>query len=252
MKEHFKEKKELLRVILGILLTILVNGYGLCITKEVMNNRNSLPKIEFFKSFVFGIKASIVIIIYTAVQFLVLTFVSLVFDFPFISIKEGEILLLNVGSLFTAHGSLETILFIVFVIITFYISTFFLEIALARLADKGKITSALNLYAIKRCLGTIGWGSYTLDYTKLILAIAILAYIKYGIDFVFIGNEVLDMLIGVLIFITEFIGIGMIYKVYKVKTSHLSRPRKKRNFKKKKKYKIKYRNNTKIIKNNQK
>ena len=49
------------------------------------------------------------------------------------------------------------------------------------------------------------------------LSIAILAYLQYGIDMVGFFNEILDLIIGLLIFAIEFIGIGKIYQEYKNK-----------------------------------
>ena len=224
------EKKALMHMMMIVLLTIFINGYGLCITKDVLNNRNRLPKLGFYKSLVLGIKGGIVTFIYSAIQVAILFFVSNTFNFPIIEFGEGELLIENFGSLFIDHSSLEIILFGVFVVAVFYIFTFFMEIALARLADKGKLTSALRVKEIKKCIDIIGWGNYASDYTKLILAIAILAYIKYGIDFIFLENGIFDMIIGGLIFIIQFIGIGMIYRTYKLKSLNLERPRRKENY----------------------
>ena len=198
-------------------LTSITYGYGLSVSKNIINNGSSLPKLEFYKSFILGVKSTIITLIYTAIQIGIFMSVAIIFDFPFISIHEGEIHLENVGSLFYSHNSLETILFAIFVVGMMYITTFFLEIALARLADKGDLSSALNMVSIKECIDLIGWTHYASDYTKLIISIAILAYVKYGIDLMMFGNWIIDLTIGLLIFIIQYIGIGMIYKEYKEK-----------------------------------
>ncbi len=41
-----------------------------------------------------------------------------------------------------------------------------MEISLARLADGGSLLGAFNLASIKRCIDTIGWRHYTLDYAN--------------------------------------------------------------------------------------
>ena len=92
-----------------------------------------------------------------------------------------------------------------------------MEISLARLADGGRILGAFNLLSVKRCIDTIGWRHYTMDYTKIMISITILAYIQYGIDFLGFFDSILDLIIGLLIFIIEFIGIGKIYQEYKIK-----------------------------------
>lgn len=219
----FSEINRIIGFALILILGTIINGYGLCVTKEISNNRNSLPKLEFYKSFVLGLKAFVVTMIYSTIQIGILWVVSVTFKFPMITINKGELMVENFGSLFNYHGAIDTILFAIFVIFVLYITTFFFEIAIARLADKGKISSALNMIEIRRCLNTIGWVHYTADYTKLIIAIAILAYIRYGIDFIVLDNGMFELIIGILIFLIEFIGIGMIYREYKIKSNMMKR-----------------------------
>ena len=49
------------------------------------------------------------------------------------------------------------------------------------------------------------------------ISIAILAYLQYGVDYLGFFSNILDLIIGLLIFIIEFIGIGKIYQEYKLK-----------------------------------
>ena len=49
------------------------------------------------------------------------------------------------------------------------------------------------------------------------LSIAILAYLQYGIDMLGFFNWIFDLIIGLLIFTIEFVGIGTIYQDYKIK-----------------------------------
>lgn len=98
-----------------------------------------------------------------------------------------------------------------------YIVAFFLKISLARLADGGRLLGAFNILSIKRCIDTIGWRHYTADYTKIMLSITILAYLQYGIDMFGFFNWVFDLIIDLMIFSIELVGIGMIYQEYKIK-----------------------------------
>lgn len=209
--------------ILIALLTLITQGYGLLVTKDTMYEGTKLPDIKIWKSIVLGIKSFIVVIIYSSIQITVFSLVADIFDFPYIQIGEGTIHLENISTLFYNHGSVDTILFAIFVIVVMYTFTFFMEISLARLADKEKLSSALNILSIGKCINTIGWIHYASDYTKLIMAIAILAYIKYGMDFILVDNLIMDLIIGVLIFIIQFIGIGAIYKEYKIKSAMQSK-----------------------------
>ena len=88
-----------------------------------------------------------------------------------------------------------------------------MEIALARLADKGSLISALNIITIGKCISTIGWIHYTVDYTKLIISIGILAYIQYGLNFI-VTHPIINLFIGLIMFIIQYIGIGRIYRTY--------------------------------------
>lgn len=206
----------LILMILAVCITLIFHGYGLVVTKDNINNGHSLPKLPFYRSFILGLKSTVIMAIFTTVQIMVFLTVSELFTFPFIEVNEGNIAVSNMGSLFYEHGSLDTILFFMFVIMIFYISTFFLEISLARLADKGGLREALNMASVAECINTIGWGSYTIDYTKIIVSIAILSYIKWGLNFL-VNHPIIDLVIGLLIFIIQYIGIGRVYRTYKEK-----------------------------------
>ena len=100
-----------------------------------------------------------------------------------------------------------------------------MEISLARLADGGKILDSFNIPAIKRCIDIIGWRNYTIDYTKLLLAMAILAYLQYGTNYFGSYDYILNTILGLFIFVIQYIGIGKIYREYKIKKySNLERP----------------------------
>ena len=98
-----------------------------------------------------------------------------------------------------------------------------MEISLARLADRGRLRDAFDLISIKRCIDTIGWRHYAIDYTKIIVSIMILAYLQRGIGIFGILNGLTDLIFGILIFIIEFIGIGKVYQEYKIKKARKTR-----------------------------
>ena len=200
-------------MILVVIIGLIFHGYGLVVTKDNINNGKSLPKLPFYKSFVFGIKSSVIVSIYGALQYVAYYFVSAAFDFPLITIDEGRITVSKLNTLFYSHGSLDTILFVLFIIISTYTFIFFMEISLARLADKGSLIESLNIISVGRCIETIGWGNYAVDYTKLIIAIAILAYIQYGLNFI-VAHPIINVFIGLVMFIIQYIGIGRIYRTY--------------------------------------
>ena len=94
-----------------------------------------------------------------------------------------------------------------------------MEIALARLADSGKLLSAFNLVAIKRNIDVIGWGNYTKEYTRIVLAIVLFSLLQY-IDFQFFYlNYLWEVVLTLFVFTTEYLGIGAIYQIVKEKES---------------------------------
>ena len=96
-----------------------------------------------------------------------------------------------------------------------------MEIALARLADTGDIKSAFNLMGIKRDIDLLGWKHYVKDFTLIILAIVIFSYftaIYFEIDII---NYIWDIFWMLLVFVTQYWGIGVIYREIKEKKSHL-------------------------------
>ena len=89
-----------------------------------------------------------------------------------------------------------------------------MELALARLADGGKLTNAFNFPRIKHAIDIIGWKNYALDYTKIILSIVILTHLlHYDVPFQPI-DAVVDSILSFLIFVVQYIGIGEAYKAY--------------------------------------
>jgi len=95
-------------------------------------------------------------------------------------------------------------------------TVFFMEIALARLADGGRLKDAFDFKEIKNIIDVIGWKEYFIDYTKIILSIVILV----SINILSINYGVIGILIGVitdiLAFTVEYRGIGNIYREYKL------------------------------------
>ena len=204
-------------IIISIITTLLIYGYGLVITKDTIREGKKLPKIKIKECSIFGIKSLIMITIYTSIEGLALFLISLGFHLPEFQLKFALSHIMETLKLFYIHNPVSTFEFIICSIIATYIVAFFMEISLARLADGGNLLGAFNLVSIKRCIDTIGWRHYTLDYTKIILSITILAYLQYGIDHFKLMNGVVDLTIGLLIFVIEFIGIGTIYKDYKIR-----------------------------------
>ena len=212
--EFFSASHRILIFIICFIVIVFNLGYGLVITRDIIRNIEKLPKIKFREPLVFGIKSSIIIVIYGIIQFTVLNIIADNFHFHAFELKSAVINFSETIDLFYTHDPINTVLFIILSTIVTYIMVFFMEISLARLADKGSLKSALNIISVKRCIDIIGWKHYTVDYTKLILTITVLTYIKYGIHMSALPYNIFDLIINLLIFIIEYIGIGMIYNEY--------------------------------------
>ena len=202
---------------LALLATIFMYGYGLAITKDTIRNGEKLPIIKLKQCAVFGIKASLMITLYSLIEGFLLYDLSTRFYLPEFHLRFALSHLIETLKLYYWHNPVSTVEFIIVSIMVTYIVAFFMEISLARLADGGRLLGAFNILSIKRCIDTIGWRHYTADYTKIMLSIAILAYLQYGIDMFGFFNWIFDLVIGLLIFAIEFIGIGAIYREYKIK-----------------------------------
>ena len=140
-------------------------------------------------------------------------------NFPEFDIEEMLLNLSETISLFYEHDPISFILFILLGLATVYCTVFFMEIALARLADGGKLKDAFDFQGIKNTIQIIGWKEYAADYTKIITSVVILIFINglfksYG-GISIIAGVITDMLA----FIIEYRGIGNIYRKYKELTA---------------------------------
>ena len=205
---------------LAFFITVFIYGYGMAITKDTIRNGEKLPIIKLKQCTFYGIKTFILMSIYTFIEGYLLFGLSRIFLLPEFHLKFALSHIMDTLKMYYMYNPVSTVEFIICSIIITYIVAFFMEISLARLADGGRIIDAFNILSIKNCIDTIGWRHYTVDYTKIMISIAILAYLQYGIDYFGFLSNILDLIIGLLIFIIEFIGIGMIYKDYKIKKAN--------------------------------
>ena len=199
----------------SLIVLLIVLGYGLKVTHDVINGGKCLPKIKLKELINFGLKGIVVYTFYLTIQAFFLTLVSLKLNFPEFDLEE---LILNLGetiSLFYEHDPLSFILFIFLGLVVVYVTVFFMEIALAILADGGKLKEAFNFYKIRDIISIIGWNRYAIDYTKIVLAVVILVFIN-GLFKSYDGiNIIMAVITDILAFIVEYRGIGNIYNEYK-------------------------------------
>ena len=199
----------------SLIVLLVVLGYGLKVTQDVINGGTSLPKIKLNELINFGLKGIVVYTFYLTIQGSILGLVSMILNFPEFDLEEIILELSETITLFFEHDPLSFILFIVLGLLTVYGTVFFMEIALARLADGGKLRDAFDFRGIKHTIDIIGWKEYTIDYTKIVLAVVILIFLN-GVFKSYAGISIFaGVITDILAFIVEYRGIGNIYREYK-------------------------------------
>ena len=196
-------------------VSILITGYGMTITHDRINNGVRLPKINIKDVIVLGVKSYIVFIVYLFIQGTVLDWISSPFNFPRFELEEMLLDLPNTMNMLISHNHVHAIIFVVVGSLLFYITSFFMEIAIARLADTGRILSAFNFSGIKNNIDAIGWDHYTKEYTLIILVIVLFGSLSYVKIPNLILNYIWTIILNFLMFTTQFLGIGAIYSEIK-------------------------------------
>jgi hypothetical protein len=125
---------------------IIVFGYGLQVTKDVIDGGRRLPKIMVKKGLSLGIKATILLVIFNAITFPLMRTCGHLFGI------NGDLPLYFLDCLFTdpiylfetlgTYPPLNAILFFIISFAIGYLFLFFMEISFATLADTNSI---LNL-----------------------------------------------------------------------------------------------------------
>lgn len=209
--DYYNDPNEYLVGLVVFFMVSLIYGYGMLIARDIINGGVRLPKIIVKDVFVLGIKSTIVMSLYVYVQGFIMHRFSFALNFPDFELEE---LLLNVphtiGLLFT-HNPVHTLIFFVVGAILFYITAFFMEIGLARLAYTGRILSSFNLLGIKRDIDLIGWGHYAKSYTIMIVSIVVFLSLGHIVIPEFFLNYVWNIILFLFAFATQFLGIGEIY-----------------------------------------
>ena len=218
--EIFDEMRIPYALYLSLIPYIFIAGYGMAITKDVINKGKRLPKILIKDVIVLGIKSTIVFIVYLSVQLLLFALISSLFDFPVVDVEDLLLDFFETVHLLFHHNLVNTVIFIVIDFVVFYFTMFFMEIALAKLADTGSILDAFNLINIKKTIDVIGWRLYAKHYTVIIL---LLAFFSLLIDIdtpFFVFDFIIKVFIGLLLFTTQYWGIGSVYRIFKMKQTN--------------------------------
>lgn len=202
------------RLLGPVIIGLVVMGYGLQVTEDIIKGGKRLPKIMPKKVIAYGIKGYVIFGVYVLIQGALLYLVSKFLKFPSFTVidfilnyKDSMHFLLN-------NEPVSAVIFIISTFVIVYVTTFFMELALARFADGGSLLNAFNFPRIKHAIDVIGWRNYAWRYTKIIFAIVVLTHmIRYEVPILFV-DSVIDAVLSFLIFVIEYMGIGFIYRYY--------------------------------------
>ncbi len=198
-------------VAINVILSMLLTGYGLTITRDRIDHGYKLPKIMPKDVVIFGIKGSIVYSVYIAVQAVVLNVISSFLGFPLFNFEEMLLRFDETLNLLFAHNPIHTVIFFILSLLVFYVTSFFGEIGLARLADTKSLFGAFDFKAIFKLIDSFGWRHYARDLTSIVVAISILTFIQTNLPEFFGIEVIIWAILGVLIFATQYLGIGSVY-----------------------------------------
>lgn len=191
---------------------ILTTGYGLVVTKDLIDGGSELPKILTWDTLKFGLKGFPVLVVYFSIQTFFMELISAQLNFPTFDLEE---MLLNIGDTFKlmfSHDPTSTVLFFAVSFVAFFITVFFMEVALAQLADSGRVRDAFNIPLSMKNIGRIGWIEYAADVIYVTVAVVILSFICDLIDPYPLLNFIGAIVVSVLIFTIQFGAIGITFR----------------------------------------
>ena len=197
----------------GVLIVmVLTVGYGLVVAKDLMEGGSELPKMLTWDTVKFGVKGFPVFAFYVTVQVLLMGLIAFLFDFPTFNLEEMLLEIADTFKLLFTHDPVSTVLFFSISFITFFITVFFMEIALAQFADSGRFRDAFNIPLIIKNIRKIGWAGYAVDVIYVALAVVILTFISDLADPYPVLNFIVAIIISVLIFVIQFGVIGITFR----------------------------------------
>ncbi len=213
----YSDLTHIIPLLITSIIGMVVCGYGMVICRDKINNGSRLPKIIVKDIFIYGIFSFLVYVFYLMVQGYILDFISSLMHFPEFDLEDMLLELPKTINTLFSHNPVNALTFVIVGSILFYITTFFIEIALARLADTGSIISAFNIKGILTDINIIGWKDYGKEFSIIFLLMVFFAALKYIVIPVDILDNIWDVLLDLFIFITQFWGIGNIYSIIKEK-----------------------------------
>ena len=207
------------------IVSVVILGYGVLITKDRINHGHKLPRIVVKDVLVLGIKSLFVYIAFFLIQTWVFTITSQIFDIPMFDLEDLLMNFEDTVHMFVVNEAFHSLIFVVVGGLAFYVTTFFVEISLAMLADTNSLLLSFNLVSLSKKIRVIGFKTYILDCTSIILAIIILSYLQHIAIPIFWLDQIWETVLGFLIFATQYLGIGALYADIKDKELELNASR---------------------------
>ncbi|MBZ9570280.1 DUF4013 domain-containing protein [Methanobrevibacter sp. TMH8] len=219
-------------VILLIVLTFIIYGYSLSVTRETISRSDDLPEFQWMKNFIDGIKYFIVHIVYYIIPVAITLLVAYLTGFfeqfatlwnyvlqSFTAASQNATITATNATMIPPQliADLQTSAIIVAVvaIILFIIFSLLLMIAIAKLAETNSLGAAVSLGDVFQDIGKIGWGKYIVWFILLYVIIFIIQAIVGALGSV----PLLGFIIGIIsvLVITPYLTIfssralGLIY-----------------------------------------
>lgn len=197
-----------LTLIFLIMQVTLFTGYGLCVIADITNDGKQLPRLHVKKTLSMGIRGAVVMMVYLSIQIAATGLISYSLRFPDFELEEMILNFSHTLHMLLNHNPLHSIIFMIAGVIITYVTVFFMEIGLGMIANGEPFKNSFNLKLIKQKIDRIGWADYGVEYSIVISSIIILT----AIGDLFSDFGILLVVVKFLIFIIEFVAMGVIYK----------------------------------------
>lgn len=191
-----------------IMQVTLFTGYGLCVIADITNDGKQLPRLQVKKTLSMGIRGAVVMMVYLSIQIAATGLISYSLGFPDFELEEMILNFSHTLHMLLNHNPLHSIIFMIAGVIITYVTVFFMEIGLGMIANGEPFKNSFNLKLIKQKIDRIGWADYGVEYSIVISSIIILT----AIGDIFSDFGILQIVVKFLIFIIEFVAMGVIYK----------------------------------------
>lgn len=219
----------------AIIVGLIYNGYGLTVIRDTIINRNisiagkepTLPEFKWSENIIDGLKVLILTILYMiipAIVGIILAYGLGVFS-DVVVINQTMNIYNQTGahlpytfSTISMGGSAGFSIAIVHTVTVLLaiIFTLFATIAMARLAETGRLGSIIEFNEIINTISKIGWGNYIIWFILLYIIVTLISLIAALIIFIpILGIIIYLFIIPAFLIIFKSRAIGLIYNASK-------------------------------------